>query len=55
MGCNKKGHIPIQTQPWQIRDLSCCLADTSTALSSSNIARVRWGGVIKFIFLYKNI
>ena len=55
MACDKKDHILIPTQPWQIRDLSCCFVDTSIAFSSSNTAGIGWGGIIKFIFLYKSI
>ena len=41
----KNVHVPVHTQARQPHHLSCCPADTGTALSSLVTGGVGWGGV----------
>ena len=45
VGRGNNVHVPVHTQAQQPHHLSCCPADTGTALSRSDTGGVGWGGV----------
>ena len=51
VGQGKNVHVPVHTQAQQPHHLSCCSADTGTALSWSVTGGVGWGGVMTFMSL----
>ena len=51
MGWGNNIHVPVHAQAQQPHHLSCCPADTGTALLFHDQLPVGWGGVITFMFL----
>ena len=51
VGWGNNVHVPVHTQVQQPHHLSCCPADTGTALLFHDQLPVGWGGVITFMFL----
>ena len=52
VGWDNNAYVPVHTQAQQPHHLSCCPADTGTALSWSLTGGVGWGATITFMFLY---